>query len=582
MTGLIRCAALTLLVLPLSAAVPTAAADNGRLAPRTPSTEAERPIRFDAYRVDQAFSGRPVEVDLSSHPDARTYRTRLRKGARAGPNFAGHYALVEWGAGSSVGVFAIVDLTNGRVFIPTRGVDMSAAPDVAFASLWVNEFLTEAESGGGFVLFRPDSRLLVVQGEAEGLEGNTSLYDLGFYEWKGDRLRLVRSLHGQPRESADMSSRTPSFDCAKASTAVEKAICKDEEVADFDRVLNNYYQIVLEELHDAVDCLRADQRAWLRNQRDACGTKVDCLRAEYLKRLATLDGFVPGAATLKYVDLPREPSLVAVFPPVPPSQSEAVSTRFEVRGRLLQREDGAYAIREGNGAMTFIVDEEHLRKSPSHEHLRHYIESKDEESTTFLVRGWQAHDGGFSLDQCRFVYRLDMPEAKGSPNSQRQLITSRSVGPVRFGMTVAEASKALSGFSVKQTKDAEGFPVVTVERDGEWVMDIYSTDEQPPLSSTAKVTLIRVGSSGFATAEGVGPGTPLAEVERTYGKVTQIILTELEGRETAEFARQPSWFSFQIGDGNGSEGGLYPSDGGNKTVAYKPSAQVIQVWVHGG
>ena len=48
-------------------------------------------------------------------PTQREFRTILRNGARKGPNFAGHYTVVEWGCGSNCVVFAVVDARNGEV-----------------------------------------------------------------------------------------------------------------------------------------------------------------------------------------------------------------------------------------------------------------------------------------------------------------------------------------------------------------------------------------------------------------------------------------------------------------------------------
>jgi hypothetical protein len=87
---------------------------------------AQRPS-FDDFHVTVEQVARP-RLDFSSNPIARRYRTVLREAIRAGPNFAGHFALAEWGCGSPCGVFAIVDLKSGAVFhdpelINSRGLD---------------------------------------------------------------------------------------------------------------------------------------------------------------------------------------------------------------------------------------------------------------------------------------------------------------------------------------------------------------------------------------------------------------------------------------------------------------------------
>ena len=76
---------------------------------------------FAGYRVRERFRGRPAPVDLSSQ-GARYFRTRLREGARKGPNFAGHYTVVTWGCGSDCVDISIVDAKTGKVwFAPFTG-----------------------------------------------------------------------------------------------------------------------------------------------------------------------------------------------------------------------------------------------------------------------------------------------------------------------------------------------------------------------------------------------------------------------------------------------------------------------------
>lgn len=47
---------------------------------------------------------------------ARMYRTRIRDGLREGPNFSGHYSLIEIGCGTSCRFAYLVDARNGQVF----------------------------------------------------------------------------------------------------------------------------------------------------------------------------------------------------------------------------------------------------------------------------------------------------------------------------------------------------------------------------------------------------------------------------------------------------------------------------------
>lgn len=44
------------------------------------------------------------------------FRTRLREGASAKPNFAGHYAVVSWGCGPECQQYLVVDLRDSKVY----------------------------------------------------------------------------------------------------------------------------------------------------------------------------------------------------------------------------------------------------------------------------------------------------------------------------------------------------------------------------------------------------------------------------------------------------------------------------------
>ena len=75
-----------------------------------------RPPQFEDFPVTTVYKGPHAPVDLSSNPEAATYRTRLREGAKKPPNFAGHYVLVDWGCGTQCAVYMMVDAKNGSVF----------------------------------------------------------------------------------------------------------------------------------------------------------------------------------------------------------------------------------------------------------------------------------------------------------------------------------------------------------------------------------------------------------------------------------------------------------------------------------
>ena len=78
-----------------------------------------------------------------------------------------------------------------------------------------------------------------------------------------------------------------SFDCTKASTAGEKAICADPELSKLDEQLAKAYKRALQKGPRAK--VQVDQRAWLKEQRD-CGADRFCLEGKYNRRIAQLEG----------------------------------------------------------------------------------------------------------------------------------------------------------------------------------------------------------------------------------------------------------------------------------------------------
>lgn len=99
---------------------------------------------------------------------------------------------------------------------------------------------------------------------------------------------------------AALAQTGPSFDCAKAATEVERAICQDPELAKADRELTAAYTALFARLTGyARDVLAADQLRWLRERNRGCATDTDgivpCLKQRYATRTANLRVFADGA-----------------------------------------------------------------------------------------------------------------------------------------------------------------------------------------------------------------------------------------------------------------------------------------------
>jgi hypothetical protein len=124
--------------------------------------------RYEDYPASVSFRGQPASVDLASAEGAARFRTRLRAGARQGPNFAGAYTIVTWGCGTSCQSGTIIDARTGRVW-------------------WLPESLTRG------VDFRLESRLLVQDPLVPAAAPHESS-PIKYWEWTGDRLVLVASI----------------------------------------------------------------------------------------------------------------------------------------------------------------------------------------------------------------------------------------------------------------------------------------------------------------------------------------------------------------------------------------------------
>lgn len=84
------------------------------------------------------------------------------------------------------------------------------------------------------------------------------------------------------------NTQAASFNCAKASTWVEKAICSDSELSALDDSLMKAYKNALASTQDA-SRLKSEQRAWLKEVRNLCD-EVNCLNRTLADRLKILSG----------------------------------------------------------------------------------------------------------------------------------------------------------------------------------------------------------------------------------------------------------------------------------------------------
>jgi uncharacterized protein len=227
-------------------------------------------------------------------------------------------------------------------------------------------------------------------------------------------MSVVKSLRILPIAALGLSGTSlapaASFDCGKAVTAVEKAICASPEVSDLDEYLGRYFQAARAEVGSAGACLVRNQRDWLRGTRNKCADAA-CLKPVYLARLAELDALQPGASALKNVELPRVKTLVWIVPAAedtvaapPPAKPEP----FVLTGKLVDDVAGGdgYVLQDAQGVKHVLLSLMFINKSSG---VRLETLALDK-SATFEARGQRetSSDGTahFAPGACTFLYRL--------------------------------------------------------------------------------------------------------------------------------------------------------------------------------
>jgi hypothetical protein len=120
---------------------------------------------FKDYRVAQVYHGKPATPVFRTKGELE-YVTRIRRGAANGPNFAGHYAAVEWGGGTGTGGFVLVDVKTGQIF-----------------------FHAQPPATGPDFYYNLDSRLMVSDSYPGPPDSETTIRS--FWEWTGKEMKFI-------------------------------------------------------------------------------------------------------------------------------------------------------------------------------------------------------------------------------------------------------------------------------------------------------------------------------------------------------------------------------------------------------
>jgi len=78
----------------------------------------KKPITtFEEHKVNEIYTGEPAKLDLDSSFIAKRFRSYFTEALSEGSNFAGHYAIAEWGFTGVGREIGIVDVKTGKVYV---------------------------------------------------------------------------------------------------------------------------------------------------------------------------------------------------------------------------------------------------------------------------------------------------------------------------------------------------------------------------------------------------------------------------------------------------------------------------------
>ena len=173
--------------------------------------------------------------------------------------------------------------------------------------------------------------------------------------WAVPRARVGRAtlaallLGGLAATGVGQAQSRPSFDCARAHTAVERALCATPRLARLHARLGRDYSRALAPLAPGERaCLMQDQRAW-REQRDTCDSDA-CLEQAYLRRLQALQALLPGAATERGPEAPAQADdgrLLAILPAGDAGEPPADELQDVILEGAPLEDEGGYLLVDG-------------------------------------------------------------------------------------------------------------------------------------------------------------------------------------------------------------------------------------------
>lgn len=127
-------------------------------------------------------------------------------------------------------------------------------------------------------------------------------------------------------------------------------------------------------------------------------------------------------------------------------------------------------------------------------------------------------------------------------------IDRNSIAGIPLGTTIEQVRQQFPKALIKSLQDNEGIAFTSIQLTPDIQIFAYTDSSQATAADNSPITYLDTASAACKTEQGVHPFMEVAKAEQIYGAVQQIVMSEAEARQTAEFDQQPPELSFRIDD----------------------------------
>ena len=152
-------------------------------------------------------------------------------------------------------------------------------------------------------------------------------------------------------------------------------------------------------------------------------------------------------------------------------------------------------------------------------------------------------------------------------------ITPEGIGGVKLGQTLAQVKRAFPHMKVRSEPDADSGEMWRLPVAPNAV--VYAHVEE---GRRGRIDFLETFSAACQTQDGVRPAMRLTQVAQKWGRLRNIIMSEIEMRQFAEFARQPARIGLRV------EGGDFGTQAADaelplNTSKASPGAKVLSIQI---